>query len=179
MDLNAILNKAIQNLQEDDIAYYTNEAPALNDLVQQRQTDPDNIRRVQAVNKFLNDAGDAVSTGGKILAANAKDLAAEAGDKWEYFKKNYVTTPDYAIQQTAQAQETQPESPVDNQLKAQTQDKSVPNQQGKGQENPSNMKAAMDWAKANPALAAGVPAALLAGAGALALRRRQLAARGK
>ena len=175
MDLNAILNKAIQNLQEDDIAYYTNEAPAVNDLVQARQTDPDTVRRVQVVNKFLNDVGDAASTGGKILAANANELAAEAGKKWDYFKDKYVTTPDYAIQQPVQAQ---PESSADNQPKAQ-QAKSTPVQQGGEQQNPSRMKAAMDWAKANPALAAGVPAALLAGAGALALRRRQLAARGK
>ena len=35
-----------------------------------------------------------------------------------------------------------------------------------------------DWAELNPNMAAGVPAALLAGAGALALRRRQRAAQG-
>lgn len=115
MDLNAILNKAIQNLQEDDdmISAGIDGVP---DELSQAAQDAQAAKAAQAV------AG----------AGAAKTPAGESPAQ--------LTPAQKAMIKIDQAQE---------------------------------------WAKANPALAAGVPAALLAGAGALALRRRQLAARGR
>lgn len=152
MDLNAILNKAIQNLQEDDDmmdagvnaslaavqknpAYYSTTAidPEVVDRVNKglvtgiKTTTEAPIRAAEALNQGASDVSQAVVDAG---AGGAKTLAGES----------QLTPTQKAMVKFNQVQ---------------------------------------DWAKANPALAAGVPAALLAGAGALALRRRQLAARGR
>lgn len=152
MDLNAILNKAIQNLQEDDDmmdagvnaslaavqknpTYYSTTAidPEVVDRVNKglvtgiKTTTEAPIRAAEALNQGASDVSQAVVDAG---AGGAKTLAGES----------QLTPTQKAMVKFNQVQ---------------------------------------DWAKANPALAAGVPAALLAGAGALALRRRQLAARGK
>ena len=118
MDLNAILNKAIQNLQEDDdmISAGVDGVP---DELSQAAQDAQAARAAQAA-QAVADAGGAKTPAGESPAQ--------------------LTPAQKAMIKIDQAQE---------------------------------------WAKANPALAAGVPAALLAGAGALALRRRQLAARGR
>lgn len=154
MDLNAILNKAIQNLQEDDDMmdagvnaalaatqknpnYYSTTAidPEVVDRVNKglvtgiKTTTEAPIKAAEALGQTASSAGQAVVDAG---AGGAKALSGEHPAP--------VTPTQKAMLQIGQVQ---------------------------------------DWAKANPALAAGVPAALLAGAGALALRRRQLAARGK
>lgn len=139
MDLNAILNKAIQNLQEDDdmMDAGVNAALAATQKNPNYYSDVVVDPKVAAGTKAAVDA--AVAAPGQ--AAQAVTDAGEGGAKVLKNEQPVTLTP------------TQKAMIKIDQLQ--------------------------DWAKANPALAAGVPAALLAGAGALALRRRQLAARGK
>lgn len=119
MDLNAILNKAIQNLQEDD------------DMISAGIDGvPDELRQAAQDAQAAKAAQDAQAA--QAVAGGAKTPAGES-----------------------------------------------PAQLTPAQQAAIKIDQVQEWAKANPALAAGVPAALLAGAGALALRRRQLAARGR
>lgn len=139
MDLNAILNKAIQNLQEDDDMMSAGIDASLAAAQKNPNYYADTVvdPKVAAATKAAVDAvaaapGQAAQAVADAGAGGAKTLAGESPVQ--------LTPAQKAMIKIDQAQE---------------------------------------WAKANPALAAGVPAALLAGAGALALRRRQLAARGK
>ena len=139
MDLNAILNKAIQNLQEDDDMMNAGVNAALA-ATQKNPTYYSDVvvdPKVAATTKAAVDA--AVAAPGQ--AAQAVTDAGAGGAKVLKNEQPVTLTP--------------------------TQKAMI------------KIDQVQDWAKANPALAAGVPAALLAGAGALALRRRQLAARGK
>ena len=141
MDLNAILNKAIQNLQEDDDMMDAGVNAALAatqknpNYYSTTAIDPEVVDRVN--NGLVT--GIKTATEAPIKAAEAV-VDAGAGGAKTLAGESQLTPTQKAMVRINQAQE---------------------------------------WAKANPALAAGVPAALLAGAGALALRRRQLAARGK
>lgn len=142
MDLNAILNKAIQNLQEDDdmMDAGVNAALAATQKNPTYYSDTVVDPKVAAATKAAVDAVAAAPA----QAAQAAQAVADAG--------------------AGGAKTLAGESPV---------------QLTPAQKAMIKIDQAQEWAKANPALAAGVPAALLAGAGALALRRRQLAARGK
>ena len=142
MDLNAILNKAIQNLQEDDDMMSAGIDASLEEAKKNPNYYADTVvdPKVPAATKAAVDAV-AAAPG---QAAQAAQAVADAG--------------------AGGAKILAGESPV---------------QLTPAQKAMIKIDQAQEWAKANPALAAGVPAALLAGAGALALRRRQLAARGK
>lgn len=139
MDLNAILNKAIQNLQEDDMM-----DAGIDASLAAVQKNPEHLSTV-VVNPETVAAAKAVADGAKQAAQDAGEAIVTAGEGGAKVLNNVQPYSDITPMQKAAIKFGQ----------------------------------AQDWAKANPALAAGIPAALLAGAGALALRRRQMAAKGK
>lgn len=150
MDLNAILNKAIQNLQEDDDMMSAGIDASL-----------------AAAQKNPNYYSDVV-VDPKVAAATKSAVDAA------------IAAPGQAAQALSQGASDVQQAVVDAGAGgAKVLKNEQPVTLTPAQKAMIKIDQVQDWAKANPALAAGVPAALLAGAGALALRRRQLAARGK
>ncbi len=152
MDLNAILNKAIQNLQEDDDMM----SAGIDASLAAAQKNPNYYSTTAIDPEVVNRVNNGLVTGIKT-ATEAPIKAAEALNQGASDVSQAVVDAGAGSAKTLAGE---------SQL--------TPNQKAMVRINQ-----AQEWAKANPALAAGVPAALLAGAGALALRRRQLAARGK